>query len=109
MLNSAQQNSAQSPKTRYEVAKAAGVGHDTVRKVEAVLNSDNEEIKAAMLAPKSDPKHVSIHAAHEAVKAASKLPRRFCRVAFLDDISVADVRTNAAASILENHFRWKPT
>ena len=82
-------NSAQPQKTRDEVAKAAGVGHDTVRKVEAVLNSDNEEIKAAMLAPKSDPKHVSIHAAHEQVKAASKPPRRFCRVAFLDDVWVA--------------------
>ena len=44
--------------THQEIAKAAGVGRDTVRKVEAVLNSDNEAIKAAMLSPKSDPKHV---------------------------------------------------
>ena len=100
------QDFAQPPKTRDEVAKAAGVSGETVRKVEAVLNSDNEDIKAAMLAPKSDPKHVSIHAAHEAVKEASKLPRRFCRVAFLDDVRVADGRRNAAASILRIRFLW---
>ena len=40
--------------THQEIANAAGVSHETVRKVEAVLNSENEEIKAAMLAPKSD-------------------------------------------------------
>ena len=47
-------NSDEGLRTDDEVAKLAGVGRDAVRKVEAVLNSDNEEIKAAMLAPKSD-------------------------------------------------------
>jgi len=42
--------SAEQPmETRKEIAKAAGVGADTVRKVESVLRDASESIKAAML------------------------------------------------------------
>ena len=48
-----------------EIAKAAGVGRDTVRKVEAVLATDNEPLKADMLAGKT-----SINSSYEATIAA---------------------------------------
>ena len=48
-----------------EIAKAAGVGRDTVRKVEAVLATDNEPLKADMLAGKT-----SINTSYEATIAA---------------------------------------
>ena len=43
------QHVAEPVDTRMEVAKAAGVSTETVRRAEAVLNSDNEEAKVAML------------------------------------------------------------
>ena len=48
-----------------EIAKAAGVGRDTVRKVEAVLGTDNEPLKADMLADKT-----SINTSYKATIAA---------------------------------------
>jgi len=51
-----------------DIAKAAGVSHDTVHKVETVLRDADDQTKAEMLANK-----VSIHAAHRKT-VASALP-----------------------------------
>jgi ParB-like chromosome segregation protein Spo0J len=53
--------------TRKQLASMAGVSEETFRKAEAVLKSGDEETKAAMLAPKNDPKRISVNAAHKAV------------------------------------------
>lgn len=66
-------NSAEPPiETRAEIAKRACVSTDTVRKVEAVLAKGDDETKAAMLAPKSDPKHISVSKAHDRVPAPKR-------------------------------------
>jgi ParB-like chromosome segregation protein Spo0J len=53
---------------RKELSEVAGVSERTFAKAEAVLKSDNEEAKAAMLAPKSDPSRISIDKAYKQVK-----------------------------------------
>lgn len=53
------------PETDDIVAEAAGVSRGTIRKVETVLAKGDDDTKAAMLAPKSDPKHISISKAHK--------------------------------------------
>ncbi len=64
--DSVRPNSDEQPlRVDEEIAKAAGVGRDTVRKVEAVLNTDDESLKQDMLTGKT-----SINAAHKAITAA---------------------------------------
>ena len=55
--------SAKAVNTRNEIAKLAGVGHDTVQKVEKVLKEATEPVKAAMLSGKT-----TINAAHKTLK-----------------------------------------
>lgn len=67
--------------TRKELAAKAGVSQETFRKAETVLKSGDEETKAAMLAPKSDPKRISVSAAHAKVKPKAE-PKRDKRTEF---------------------------
>jgi len=59
---------------RNELAEVAGVSHGTLSKVETVMAEGDDATKAAMLSPKSDPKHVSISKAYESVKTPAADP-----------------------------------
>ena len=59
-------NSAKAVNTRQEIAKAAGVGHDTIAKVEKIEAQATPEIKAALKAG-----DLSINQAYEGVKAGA--------------------------------------
>lgn len=74
-----------------EIAKAAGVSHETVRRVETVMTQAPEPIKAAMLAPKSDESHISIAEAFKQTKAATEQPKKWVQGAD----SVPEVREHA--------------
>lgn len=56
--------------TKKEIAKAAGVSHDTIAKVEKIEQQATPEIKAALKSGE-----ISINAAYEGIKACAKLRR----------------------------------
>jgi hypothetical protein len=59
---------------RKELAAIAGVSEGTFAKVTAVMERGTEETKAAMLAPKADPSHISISKAYETVRPSKPAP-----------------------------------
>lgn len=76
--NSAKREAVEKLDTRAEIAKASGVSHDTVHKVEAVMAKAEEPVKAKMLAGE-----ISVNAAYKEItetdedraKANAFLPR----------------------------------
>lgn len=68
------QKSVEPTTTQKELAKVAGVSHDTIHKVEAIDNSDNEEIKQAVRSGE-----ISINQGYRQIKASEIPPQKTVR------------------------------
>ena len=68
------QKSAKPVDTREQLAKIAGVSHDTIHKVETIDNSDNEEIKQAVRSGE-----ISINQGYRQIKASEIPPQKTVR------------------------------
>ena len=85
MTNTGLQKSVKAVNTQKEIAKAAGVSHDTIAKVEKIETQATPEVKAALKAG-----DLSINAAYNKVKAIKKLKE------------IVDAKENIAAQVANN-------
>lgn len=85
--------------TKKEIAKAAGVGHDTIAKVEKIEQSATPEIKAALKTGK-----MSINAAYQKITGKKKAPMHKKRV---EEVATIDSLKKELALKLEEIEAWK--
>lgn len=85
MTNTGLQNSVKAVNTQQEIAKAAGVSHDTIAKVEKIEASASEETKEALRRGE-----MSINQAYTEVKKQEKAEQRAAKMATIKEAAVTD-------------------